>query len=169
VNGELVTPDTRYRESYIAALREFHAEDHNTDLDADALDEPRAFAAFVAELIAAALPETPRPQHWVPGTNLWYVVDDEYVGSLQIRHQLTPPLIIFGGNIGYEVRPSARRRGYATRMLALSLPIAHSLGIDRALLTCDHTNIASQKVIEANGGVPDTPTSLKRRYWIVTA
>lgn len=169
MSGALLPPDSRYRSSYIAALREFHAEDRNTELDAGALDEPAAFAAFVEELHATALDDTPRPEGWVPGTNLWYIVDSDYVGSVQIRHWLTPALMSFGGHIGYEVRPTARRHGHATRMLALSLPIARSLGIDRALLTCDHTNIASQKVIQANGGEPDTPTALKRRYWIATA
>jgi predicted acetyltransferase len=169
VNGELVPPDVRYRASYIAALREYHRDTMYNELDADALDNPEAFAEFVGELHATALPETPRPEGWVPGTNLWYVVDGEFVGNLQIRHSLTPDLMTYGGHIGYDVRPSARRQGHATRMLALSLPVAHSLGIERALVTTDHTNIASQKVIATNGGVPDTPTPAKLRYWIATA
>src|SRR5262249_33820726 len=106
---------------------------------------------------------------WVPGTTLWYVDSDEYVGTLQIRHTLTPELRRIGGHIGYEVRPSARRRGHATRMLALSLPIAHELGIDPALVTCDVTNTASRKVIETNGGQLESEDAQKRRYWVATA
>jgi predicted acetyltransferase len=168
VTGQLVPPSVTYQASYLDAQREFHTEGRNLDIEVDALEDAAAFAAYVDGLIAAARPETPRPEGWVPGTILWYVVDEQFVGQLDIRHELTPALREVGGHIGYEVRPSARRRGHATRMLALSLPIAQSLGIDRALLTCDPANVASQKVIEANRGVRDRPTHTKFRYWIST-
>jgi len=169
MTGSLVSPDIAYRASYLEAQREFHREERNLDIAVDALDESAAFAAYVEELHALARPETPRPAGWVPGTTLWYVVDGEFVGQIQIRHELTPSLRDVGGHIGYEVRPTARRRGYATRMLALSLPVARSLGIERALLTCDRTNVASRKVIEANGGEPAPTMGPKLRYWIATA
>jgi predicted acetyltransferase len=53
-------------------------------------------------------------------------------------------------------------------MLAAALPIAHQLGIDPALVTCDVTNIGSRKVIEANGGVLEDERGGKRRYWVPT-
>ena len=165
---ELVPPTIAVRTSYAQAIREFHAEDRNLDLDPDGLEKPQRFEAFVARLHAEALAETPRPPGWVPGTTLWYVDGDEYLGTLQIRHWLTDALHTVGGHIGYEVRPSARSRGHATRMLALALPVAHALGIDPALVTCDDTNVASQKVIEANGGQKTTTIPPKLRYWIST-
>lgn len=165
----LVSPSVEYHRSFVSSLREFHAEEHNLDIDADLLDSPDAFAVYIAELHAAALPDTPRPENWVPGTNLWYVDGVEHLGTLQIRHSLTPLLRTMGGHIGYEVRPSARRQGHARRMLALALPIAHGLGIDPALVTCDATNVASRKVIEANGGRQDTPIGPKLRYWLATS
>jgi len=68
------------------------------------------------------------------------------------------------------VRPSARRRGLATWALATVLPEADALGLSEVLVTCDDTNTASQRVIEANGGVMedirDTPLGRTRRYWI---
>lgn len=139
------------------------------ELELRALQRPSQFARYVAALHAGALEETPRPTGWVPGTTLWYVDGDEFFGTLQIRHSLTPALRSVGGHIGYEVRPSARRQGHATRMLALSLPVAHELGIDPALVTCDDTNDASRRVIEANGGIPDDQIGIKLRYWIPTA
>jgi predicted acetyltransferase len=51
-------------------------------------------------------------------------------------------------------------------MLAAALPVARSLGIDPALLTCDADNIASRKVIEANGGVLEDSRHGKLRYWV---
>jgi predicted acetyltransferase len=54
-------------------------------------------------------------------------------------------------------------------MLAAVLPVARSLGIDRALLTCDEDNLASHRVIEANGGVLEGGSGGKVRYWIPTS
>jgi predicted acetyltransferase len=54
-------------------------------------------------------------------------------------------------------------------MLAAALPVARSLGIDPALLTCDADNIASRKVIEANGGMLEDSRHGKLRYWVPTS
>ena len=82
--------------------------------------------------------------------------------------QLTPALHELGGHIGYVVRPSARRKGYATQMLTESLPFAAQLGIDPALVTCDVDNHASRKVIEAAGGELEDERHGKLRFWVPT-
>ncbi|MEU9960460.1 GNAT family N-acetyltransferase [Streptomyces sp. NPDC050982] len=74
----------------------------------------------------------------------------------------------FGGHIGYGVRPTARRQGYATAMLRDVLPHARDLGLDRVLVTCDTTNVGSRKVIEANGGEFEDERGGKLRFWIRT-
>ena len=84
--------------------------------------------------------ETPRPEGYVPDTELWWVAGDEFLGRIGIRHRLTPMLLEMGGHIGYDVRPSARRRGHATEMLRHGLMVARDLGIDPALITCDIDN-----------------------------
>jgi predicted acetyltransferase len=91
-----------------------------------------------------------------------------YLGRLTIRHRLTTHLRDLCGHIGYDVRPSARRRGHATAMLAAAIPVARGLGIDSVLVTRDHANIASRKVIETNGGVLDQRGG-KLRYWVPTS
>ena len=54
-------------------------------------------------------------------------------------------------------------------MLAAALPVARSLVIDPALLTCHDDNIASRKVIEANGGTLEDNRRGKARYWVSTS
>jgi predicted acetyltransferase len=54
-------------------------------------------------------------------------------------------------------------------MLAAALPIAHHLGIDPALLTCDSDNVGSRRVIESNGGVFEDQLDDKLRFWVPTS
>ncbi len=176
---ELIRPLERVHRSFVAAMEEFRAEGRGANDDHSMVgseirghgsrwSEPAAFAEFVAKLLADAEEDSPRPVGYVPGTTLWYVEGDEYLGRLAIRHRLTPNLLEVGGHIGYDVRPSARRRGHATAMLKAALPIAYDLGIESALVTCDEDNVASAKVIEHNGGVYEDSRSGKRRYWVPT-
>ena len=100
------------------------------------------------------------------------VCGNEIVGVSNIRHELTDPLMNFGGPIGYCIRPSVRRRRYATEILRLSLIEARTLGIRDVRVTCDRENIASAKTIVKNGGVLDEEVYMTehghvvQRYWI---
>lgn len=110
------------------------------------------------------------PAGWVPSHTYLLMRNDTILGAIDIRHSLNDHLLVTGGHIGYGIRPSARRLGYAAQMLALALPIARSLGISRALITCDDANIGSARTIEKNGGVLENKVEdgdrLIRRYWI---
>jgi predicted acetyltransferase len=94
------------------------------------------------------------------------------VGASRLRHALTPALEDIGGHIGYDIRPTERRKGYGTRLLALMLHKAKALGLARVFLTCDTENVASAKIIEKNGGVLASQSVSPRagvlvsRYWI---
>lgn len=137
--------------------------DRSADLASD-----EAFGRFVAAVRAERLEETPRPPGHVPDTELWWVDGTEFLGRIGVRHRLTPALLDFGGHIGYDVRPSARRRGHATEMLRQALAVTHELGIDPALITCDVDNVGSRAVIERNGGVLEDERGGKLRFWVPT-
>lgn len=112
------------------------------------------------------------PEGWVPDSTFWLVNEERVViGVVNIRHSLTEMLINSGGHIGYGIRPTERRKGYATRLLSLSLKKAKDLGIEKALVVCDRTNIASKQTILNNGGVPDEDFveedgNVVNRFWI---
>lgn len=93
----------------------------------------------------------------VPALTYFYVREDDnkIVGMTNIRLRLNDFLRIQGGHIGYCIRPSERRKGYATSMLKEALRVCGTMGIDKVIVTCDTINIASAKTIQNNGGVLD--------------
>lgn len=114
--------------------------------------------------------ETCSPE-WVPAHTYFLVSEDKkIVGAINIRHSLNDYLLNYGGHIGYGIRPSERKKGYASLMLSLALPIAKKLGIDRALVTCDKKNVGSASTIVINGGILENEVvedgRLTQRYWI---
>lgn len=176
---ELIPPHPRVHRSFLAAMSEFEAEaegkpddDSNTGQAirryASRWADPAVFAQYLRELEDEAREQSPRPDGRVAQTTLWWVSGTEYLGRISIRHRLTASLREIGGHIGYDIRPSARQRGHATAMLAAALPVARSFGINPALVTCDEDNIASRKVIEANGGGLEDERGGKLRYWLPT-
>ena len=163
----LAEPTAQVHASFVEAVREYRAEGRYSRLDPAALADADQFQRYLDRLRADARPGV--LGHRVPQTNLWLVEGDEYLGRLSIRHRLNRRLRFKGGHIGYDVRPSCRRRGYATLMLRLSLPVAHHMGIDPALITCDDTNVASRRVIEANGGRLASASDGVLRFWVPTS
>jgi predicted acetyltransferase len=115
------------------------------------------------------------PAGWVPATFLVAEVEGQLVGRVSVRHELNADLAEFGGHIGYAVRPAFRRRAYATDILRQALGVAGSVGVQRALVTCDVDNVASAKVIERCGGALEgvsrarDGSAAERRYWIEAA
>jgi len=118
-------------------------------------------------------PETV-PEDKVLATQFLYVrkKDNKVVGMIQIRHYFNEYLEKYAGHIGYSVRPSERRKGYAKEMLKNVLPFCREIGLEKVLVVCIDGNIGSEKTILANGGVyestvlePNENRNLKR-FWI---
>ncbi|MBK8995709.1 MAG: GNAT family N-acetyltransferase [Myxococcales bacterium] len=109
------------------------------------------FGEFLGRLAACARGEG-LPRGFVPHSTYWLVDNGEVVAVSNLRHELTDALRREGGNIGYGVRPSARRRGFATVILGKTLERARQRGLGEALLTCAKANVGSTRAIQHNGG-----------------
>ena len=96
--------------------------------------------------------------------------NSKIVGIINARHELNDYLLNFGGHIGYSVRKSERRKGYAKAMLSYTVDFLFSLGLEKVLITCDKKNIASKRTIESCGGILENEVATEDRttlrYWI---
>ncbi len=171
---ELILPSEQYKDSFLQALTEYQSEKSNDRLDIYSLNKAElqdTFLQFIEKLHSQAKGEN-LPEGYVPCTQYWLVDNGEFIGRVDIRHSLTEFLLKEGGHIGYDIRPSKRRMGFGKKMLELALPKAKEIGITKALITCDETNMGSKKIIEANGGVLENRVEMgegkpaKLRYWI---
>jgi predicted acetyltransferase len=112
------------------------------------------------------------PEH-VPQSTYWLVDGHRRIlASSRLRHGLHPRLHEWGCNIGYDVRPSERRKGYGTLLLSLMLERARRIGLPSVKLTCDATNVGSIRVIQNNGGQLESEYFLERigvnvKRWII--
>jgi predicted acetyltransferase len=144
----LVTPGEAWRPQFQALAREYllAGEGRYTR----ALDDFDGFLALLRRYAA----DDDLPAGHVPALTFWALAGETLVGALRLRHgRMVPWVETYGGHIGYDVRPAARGRGCATRMLALGLNEARARGMRRLRVTCALGNRASARVIEANGGV----------------
>lgn len=167
----LCDPDVRFRDAFLAMLDDYRAagEDRHQDVRAQAEAD---FAAFVQARRQMCLLERVKPG-LVPANEYWLLRGGrDLLGVVRLRHCLNESLNHEGGNIGYDIRPSARNRGYATRMLALTLEKARARGLPRVLVTCNKDNLASARVIQKNGGRLESEVisygtgKVVQRYWI---
>ena len=106
--------------------------------------------------------------------SVFFLLDEDrnrLLGAVTIRHYLNESLLREGGHIGDGIRPSERRKGYATEMIRLSLIECKKLGMNKVLITCDRDNIGSAKSIINNGGILEnefvnSDGEIEQRYWI---
>lgn len=170
MNISLLTPTTDLQDEYLDFYNEWK-DSGETMIPWVISKDPSNFPAMVQELLDAHNGVN-LPQSLVPDSTYWLVTDNNrIVGAVNIRHSLTEHLFNAGGHIGYGIRPSERRKGYATKLLELSLEKTKKLNITRALVVCDEVNTASEKTILHNGGVRDDDFieedgNVVRRFWI---
>lgn len=165
-NVELIELNTGLKNDFLAMAEEFRAagdERYNPALN--------DFDAFLERLQLFAKGEN-LPVGIVPANTFFLLADGKLIGRGDLRHRLNTRLAIRGGHIGYDVRPSERRKGFGSLILKLTLEKARAIGLERVFLTCDADNIASAKIIETHGGklenkmICEETGKLISQYWI---
>jgi predicted acetyltransferase len=159
MTAELVPPSMRHARSYVAALREGFrrgAEDRVSERRIGQIegDFARYMQAITDQTGSIRLP-TGEIVPKVPFSVLWLVEGEAFIGATHLRHRLNDYLIKEGGHVGYGIRPARRRQGYGKRILAPALEECRRVGLCRVLVTCLEDNVASARIIEANGGELD--------------
>ena len=169
---KLVKGSYEYKEQIIDMLKEWidYNENHpeaNTSPNAIFRNNYEDFAYYLEHL------EYKEPQEGLVSDSTFFCFDEKrnlMVGAVNIRHDLNDYLLKYGGHIGDGIRPSERRKGYATEMIRLALEECRKLGLTRVLVTCDKNNIGSAKSIIRNGGILENEVLekgvIKQRYWI---
>ena len=168
---ELIEPTADFKDDYLAMLAELAGINAMSYTDHYKMAK-RDFTAYLRRLRDDARGMNIAPER-VPQSTFWLLKDRQrIVGEIRIRHRLNAFLEHHGGHIGYAIRPSDWRKGYGKRQLALALPRARQICLTRVMLTCDVENVASARIIEANGGKLESQgvsrVTGKRiaRYWI---
>ncbi|MFD1521217.1 GNAT family N-acetyltransferase [Pseudonocardia yunnanensis] len=159
--AELVEPTTHLYSAWRAARDDWGAGTHEDGfglLAADAVETPDGFETWVRRL-----------QGEQDSTYRWIVEGEDLLGAIALRHRLEDGALDVG-QVGYGIRPSARRRGLATWALGQILATARAIGLHRVLIVCADDNAASARVIERHGGVLEgvhnTALGPARRYWV---
>ncbi|MGP1488563.1 MAG: GNAT family N-acetyltransferase [Peptoanaerobacter stomatis] len=166
---QLIKPNEQYKNKILDYKAEFVA--NNEVLHGSAgLDKIDNFEEWYRLILQNSSKDTVKKGLVPASTFIAVDENDEIVGMIDIRHRLNDFLFKQGGHIGYSVRKSQRRKGYATKMLSMALDVCKSLGIEKCLITCDKSNIASARTIMKSGGLLENEIidgeEIISRYWI---
>ena len=166
---KLINPTEQWADKIWAYREEFALNGERVHGSAS-LGDYKTFSEWYKDIVNNSCEETVADDH-VPSTTLLGVDEDNnIIGMIDIRHRLNDYLLAYAGHIGYSVRKSERRKGYATQMLAQALEICKDMGIKKVLITCAKDNAASAATIRKAGGVLENEVYeddvLTQRYWI---
>jgi predicted acetyltransferase len=166
---KLVKLTREYKDQYLEMLEgwgkiENYKEQSPFPLSFDVSD----FGNFIGQIEKL---ENDPDDHFVPSSTYCLLNEEgKFVAMSNLRHYLNDRLKVMGGHIGYGTRADMRSRGYATKILELTLLEAKKRGIEEIFVTCYVANIASNKTIQKNGGILAGTINWEGRmtnqYWI---
>lgn len=140
-------------EAEIEEYKREHFEKGEYELHGSALLDKLSFEKWLELVENNSYENTVHPD-WVVSSTFLVIrkSDNRIVGMLDIRHSLNEFLKNYGGHIGYGVRPTERRKGYATQMLKQGLEFCKTIGLEKVMLACYKDNLASSRTIIKCGG-----------------
>ncbi len=141
----LVAPDTRYKGSFIQAVKDRLITSEHPEWVRSKMENFEEHLGYIQKLKEGKGAKGSTPQ-----TIYWLVKGDKYLGEIHIRHRASGKI---PNHIYYDVAPRERNKGYGKLILKLGLEKAKELGLNKVILVCNQNNIASSKIIEANGGI----------------
>ena len=144
-------PVKEYETEAIAFKQEFIDNGETTINGSELFDQMDSYDDWLKSVQDNASSDTVNPSWVVTDTYFAFDENDRIIGIIDLRHELNGFLKDFG-NSGYSVRPTERRKGYATQMLRLILERAHQIGMEKIQLSVERSNEASVKTILKNGG-----------------
>ena len=145
----LELPSEKYIDSFFLAMAEFEGEG-NRQIPENMTREQ--FPAYLRQLHDQSIGKNLKEGH-VPSKEFWIIDAEGYAGRIILGLTYIPSPDRLGNHVGYAVRPSKRRKGYATKALQCLLDEARNLKIDKLMPSCGGDNVASRRVIERNGGM----------------
>lgn len=149
----LVRPTLALKEEALAYREEHFQHGEQTIYGSELFDKTENYEEWLASVMKNTDPGTVN-ENWVV-TDIFFAVrktDGRIVGIIDLRHTLNDFLKDLG-NCGYSVRPSERKKGYASEMLSQLLQAAKEAGMKELHISVEKENTASVKVIRKNGGV----------------
>lgn len=152
-NIVLVRPTLELQEKALEYRNEHFQHGEDIIYGSELFDKTESYEEWLSSITLNTSPQTVN-ENWVV-TDTFFAVrisDDKIVGIIDLRHTLNDFLKDLG-NCGYSVRPSERKKGYATEMLYLLLQAAREAGMKELHISVEKENTASIKVIQKNGGM----------------
>jgi len=177
---KLVKPSKKYLKSFVKVINEYKKDENHfgrggIDPLIKAIEE-NTVDEYLQKLADGEKGKNLKPGY-VPGTRFWLLDDNEFVGSFDIRHRLTPNLEQIGGHIAANISPKYRGKYSSFIGIKMCIDEARKLGLKRVLMTCDVNNAASYKgilgLMKLYGGeqIPDSSVDghNQHRVWVNTS